>query len=177
MKLNSIVPETEVYNNFRKANPEEPFVTEPTSRMALILNPLRWELKGTWYSATIEEKDLEKINIISSHDWEHEVRLCENEDYKVSTASKNLNSKKENIDNASLKRLERIQGMIDTIKAGNTFDHKLVLVGTSLDGPFTVIDGNHRSVALFHSKKFVGITVYYYMYPGSPFYQWSYMSK
>lgn len=177
MKLNSIVSEPEVYNDFSKANPEEPFVTEPTSRMAEIINPFRWELKGTWYLATIEEKDLERLNIISSEDWVTDMQLIQKTDYRLSIASKNLNSEKDYKNEETSDRLKKIQDMISFLNGGGVFKNKLIIAGTNLDGPFTVIDGNHRSVALYHSKKFVGITVYYYMYPANNYYHWSRHSK
>ncbi|GAG29044.1 unnamed protein product [marine sediment metagenome] len=119
---------------------------------------VRWDIRGglpprtdmNWYEARIEEKDIEKIYIISSEDW----RVI-TKSFKVSEAVQSL---KKGIDDAKiddiLKKKEKYMSDI------NSIDRKLILICTSEEGNYTIIEGNKRAVALLSINRLVNTEIY-----------------
>ena len=120
-----------------------------------------------WSLAVIEDTDVEKIYICSSDDWKTD-GLC-NPNFKLTTAI------------ANYKKSDFSQGKYADIKAkeeifsGNIsgLDTKLILVGDSQTGCFTLIEGCKRSVALGSLNKLIGLEVYIGVSPAIKNYVWS----
>jgi len=94
-----------------------------------------------WFSAKLEDKDLDKLFIISSDDWKD---ISDNT-FKVLRVSENINKQSINKDTQRLS--EDIKRKINFINSGGKLDNTLFLVAVSEDGPFTLIEGNRRAVA------------------------------
>lgn len=161
MRLIEIVNDAEVYNSWSKGE-KHGLITIPGHHRAAIINPLRFDLKGTWYKGIIEEADVDKLYIISSCDW-IEDGLC-TPDFKLTTARANL----PNLN----KELEKIGSIYYFIREIENIEKRLFLVSKGTSGPYTIIEGNKRSVALLFSKMLIGLEVYVYIYPENN-YQWS----
>lgn len=112
-----------------------------------------WEPLPTnirWYEAEIEKKDLERIFIISSDEW------CQfSKSFKLIDVARAISKDADStIARAILDFTERFSRESDTL------DSKLTIVSPSLNGDFTVVDGNKRSIALYNIDKLVGSNIY-----------------
>ncbi len=67
MDLIKLICEEVVFNHWSYSEGKG-LVTLPDHYRSDIINPLRFDLKGTWYLSRIEKKDLDRIFIISSKD-------------------------------------------------------------------------------------------------------------
>lgn len=107
-----------------------------------------------WNTAQIEQGDLNKIFIISSDDWKTD-GVCV-PDFKLTTAIVNYNnSLKSSGKFLDIKNKEKI------FTSGNNFlDTKMILVANNPIGPYTIIEGNKRSIALGSLNKLVGINIF-----------------
>ena len=120
-----------------------------------------------WSLAVIEDSDIDKVFICSSDDWKTD-GLCD-PNFKLITAIKNY------------KKSDFRQGKYVDIKAKEEIfsrnisglDTKLILVGDSQTGCFTLIEGCKRSVALGSLNKLIGLEVYIGVSPAIKNYVWS----
>ncbi len=120
-----------------------------------------------WNLVEIEDSDIDEIYICSSDDWLAE-GLCV-PDFKLTTAIENY------------KKSEYSKGKYADIKAKedifvkniNGLDTKFILVGDNSSGPFTLIEGCKRSVALGNLGKLVGIKIYIGISPSIKTYIWN----
>ena len=96
-----------------------------------------------WYISILETFDIGKTFIISSNDWRDNDRLCI-PDFKLLTAmsnyqvSLNTTSKYGDIRKKELVLKNNLMGI----------DTKLFLIAPMQTGPFTIIEGNRRAIAL-----------------------------
>lgn len=103
-----------------------------------------------WYDAEIEEKDLERIFIISSDEWSY-----------LSRSFKLINVVGELKKETDTEIARRILDLIEMFRRNShNLDRKLTIVSPSLEGNFTIIDGNKRSIALFKIGKLIGNRIY-----------------
>ncbi len=134
-----------------------------------IRNPLPGDLK--WYLACLEISDIEKMNIISSADWRDD-RLCV-PDFKLLTAMSNYKT--------SVNTL----GKYDDIRKKERFlkndlsamDTRLIIVAPDIKGPFTIIEGCRRAIALSSLGKLSGLEIFIGISPGIKDYKWTRYSK
>ncbi len=151
MILKNPIDQVTVYNHWRQVEGSEKF-----SYRGDIINPL-CEMKDLqWHEAELENTDLTNLYNISSDDWK-DAGIC-TPDFKVSTSAKNI------IPTGNEIHLD-INKKIEILKTGvPIFDTKLFIVADSIDGPFTIIEGNKRAVALCllnliqNLKVFLGIS-------------------
>lgn len=101
-----------------------------------MIDPIPIDTK--WYVISFKKDDLDRTFIVPSDDW---LPLTDNS-YQILQAIKNAES---NIDHAQ--KIRDVKNSIDKTSVGRN----LILVASSLESPFTVIEGNHRAVA-FASK-------------------------
>lgn len=116
-----------------------------------ILEKLPNDLK--WFEVEIQPDDLEKIFIISSGDWAEAgitvtFKVVEVVDYLKKGVSD---------DRIMPSILEKKRTYEDDI---NAIDRKFILVSPTLEGNYTILDGNKRAVALQSIDKLVGNVVY-----------------
>lgn len=96
-----------------------------------ILIPLPEDV--TWYSAAYEIADVGRTFIVPSKDWES----ISGNAYQPAAVLPNLNA------------LDPHAEKIRSIKASlSSIDRRLVLVASDINSPLTIIEGNHRSVAI-----------------------------
>lgn len=105
-----------------------------------IRDPLPNDLQ--WYVASIETLDIGKIFIISSDDWRGD-HLCV-PNFKLLTAISNYKVSLNNTEKYDNIRKKEIIFKNDL----NGIDTKLIFVAPSKNGPFTIIEGNKRAIAL-----------------------------
>ncbi len=118
-----------------------------------IVTPLLSYIDLQWTLVRLEDEDLSKIYIISSDDWKDD-GLCI-PDFKLVSAINNY------------QKSTKLEGKFADIKAkedifasgSSVLDTRLILVAMDKDGPFTIIEGNKRSVALGNLGKLVDLEV------------------
>ena len=133
-----------------------------------IIYPLLRMAYLTWNHAELKNSVLMKIYIISSDDWIRD-GLCTKNDFRLSTALNNfrtgegMNAKINNI-KMKVNAFEKDPEIMGT---------KLILVAPRLNGPFTIIEGNKRSVALAHLSLMPGLQIYLGISPEIETYFWA----
>lgn len=161
MKVIKTVLQGEVFSHWE--NVEKISIS---SRLDLIF-PLLTYNNLNWSLCEIEENDINKIYICSSDDWLNE-GLCF-PDFKLTTAI--VNYKKSNFGYgkyADIKAKENI--FAQNI---NGLDTKFVLVADNSQGPFTLIEGCKRSVALGNLGNLIGRNVFVGISPSIKTYVWA----
>ena len=119
-----------------------------------------------WYRGEIEKADIEHIFNISSDDWKQD-GICV-PDFKLMTSSRNIqNSFQGNKQRDILNKLNTFQDKPELL------DKVLFLVADKLDGPFTLIEGNRRGVALCILENLAGIEVFLGVSPSIKSYKWA----
>jgi len=100
-----------------------------------------------WYLSEIERKDIRKIYIISSDDWQKlslNFRLLDVvRTFRGATIPEN-----------------HVEDIREKQKVLDKLEFKFVYVAHKITGPFTIIEGNRRSVALQDLNKLVGTQIY-----------------
>lgn len=91
-----------------------------------------------WFDGRIERQDLEKMHVIGSNDWK---------DVFGSYVLKTVAAQVFEIPDDPHRHSSRITGIRHALATGRQFE-PLILTAFSGDGPFVVIEGNHRAVAL-----------------------------
>lgn len=148
MKTINLVTQSEVFNHWHKVEGEVFLHRGDIVNPLVVFNNLNWSL------AEIESTDIDKLYICSSDDWRAE-GLCI-PDFKVKTAVENY--KKSNFSTGKYKDIKDKESIF--AKDINGLDNKLFLVADNPNGPFTLIEGCKRSVALGSLGKLVGLKVY-----------------
>jgi len=106
---------------------------------------VRWPLLAQlpdplqWHNATMEQGDLEKLRLIRNCGWDDR-------------APDNILGEVRFPMNFDLSSEEKITAILQRVTAPD-FDKTLVLVAQTTDGPFTILDGNHRATAMMVAKR------------------------
>jgi hypothetical protein len=116
-----------------------------------------------WYKAEVEEKDLERIFVISSNEWSDLSRSFRVVDISEKVA--------ENTDNEIACEILGLTGKLR--ENPESFDRKIIMVGASFEGNFTLIDGNKRAIALNKVGKLIGNNIYLGISPKITSYRWA----
>lgn len=161
MKVINQVNQSEVFNHWEKV--EQISIAQRTD----IVFPLVAYADLKWSLASFENIDLSQIYIISSDDWKAD-GLCM-PDFKLFSAINNY------------QKSTKLEGKFADIKAkedifasgSNALDTRFILVAMDKYGPFTIIEGNKRSVALGNLEKLVGLKVFLGTSPAIKNYVWS----
>jgi len=162
MKLIKEVKQEEVWNHWKRV--ERIHETTIWWRSD-IRHPLPRNLK--WYLAEIEEKDIEKIFVISSDDWK---TLTATFTLSEATEVFNKGIADEKVGNILAKK-KIYQNNLDGL------DRRFILVAPSINGSFTIIEGNKRAVALLSMNKLVGNQIYLGISREIRNYHWARYSK
>ena len=110
----------------------------------------------TWYLVEIQQSDIDSMFILSSADW-----------YKISGGTfrlkdvvARLDLESEDKDSDRIKK--DIRDKIAFLKSGNSLDSKLIAVthDHALNGPFTFIEGNRRSIVFTYLGAMIGSKIY-----------------
>ncbi|MCW3988817.1 MAG: hypothetical protein NWE88_01930 [Candidatus Bathyarchaeota archaeon] len=108
-----------------------------------------------WFEVEIEEEDIEKIFIISSDDWgPSDARITTK--FRVVEVAENLikGIRDTRIMPKIIEYRKKFEEEIDSI------DKKFILISSRLEGNFTILDGNKRSVALQSIDQLIGTIIY-----------------
>jgi len=113
-----------------------------------ILRIVRWKLIDTippstrWYKAILDGNDLRELLIINCLEWAKMYGIgIRNLREIVDTIVNNPKNGRPDL-LAEFKRLLKYKNC--------DFDKTLILIGSSWNGPFTIIEGNHRAVTLYY---------------------------
>lgn len=161
MKIINPVTQLEVFNHWYKVE------GEVFLHRGDIVNPLAAYNDLVWNLAEIEDADIDKIYICSSDDWSDD-GLCI-PDFKVKTAIENY--KRSDFSKGKYKDIKDKENIF--VKDMDGLDNRLFLVADSLNGPFTLIEGCKRSIALGNLGKLTGLEVFLGISPAIRGYIWS----
>ena len=123
-----------------------------------------------WYSAKFENTDYPLTHLIACDDW----LPISNNSYRLEATVTNFNS--------ALPHASYIKGIYKTLSSQNV-DPKLIMVGSGLGSPVTIIEGNHRAVAFVkYSSENPGLPkflkeIYLGLSPGMKDYVWHIESR
>ena len=106
--------------------------------LAQLPNPLEW------HRATLQLGDLEKLRLIGRCGWDGKARHNVLGDIQFPMA----------FDAGGQEEIANILGRITT----PGFDKTMLLLAQNTDGPFTILDGNHRATAMMVAKLNGGFT-------------------
>ncbi len=161
MKVIHKVSQSEVFNHWEKV--ENISIAQRTD----VVFPLVAYSDLKWSLARLEGADLDKLYVISSDDWKTD-GLCI-PDFKLVTAINNYQkSTKSDGKFADIKAKEDI-----FVSNPSVLDTKFIFVAIDQNGPFTLIEGNKRSVALGSLGKLTDFEVYLGISPAIKNYVWS----
>lgn len=159
MKIIKSIQQKDVWNHWKAV---EGFASDDFR--SDIRNPLPAD--SDWVSAVVEKGDIDSLFIISSDDWRQE-GLCSS-DFKLTTAITNYsNTQSSNGKYGNIRAKELL-----LISNQNTLDTKLILVSSSKEGPFTLIEGNKRAIALGKLGRLVGLKIFCGISPSIKDYLW-----
>lgn len=173
MKIVGSVAQDEVWDHwFRTENyARHESLTGESLRQAIenwrsdIKQPLPSDIR--WHEAVLEQTDVSRLFIISSDDWSDISRRT----FLVSSVAESLNETFSNED--SLRISSDIKRKLCFLESGGTLDTKLILVSDKVVGPFTIIEGNRRAVALRCLNRLAGTRIYLGISRGITDYGWS----
>jgi hypothetical protein len=99
-----------------------------------------------WHSATLDQSDYAELLLIASADW----RYLSNGTCQVSDCATRILNEAQRLTSMPQysSQVKFVFDLISKLGAGTSTDPTLILVGRR-NGPYTVIDGVHRCVALF----------------------------
>lgn len=119
-----------------------------------IRGPLPGDL--AWYLAEIEDKDVDRLFIISSIDWTD----ITGGTFRVTDTVGRLHLQSSNPDTQRLSK--DIRKKMTFLDVGGELDTRLIAVTNcpELTGPFTLIEGNRRSVAFCAREELVGRRIF-----------------
>ena len=160
MRIVKDVKQDEVWNHWKTV---EGFTTDDFR--SDIRNPLPADL--SWFLAKLEEEDISSLFIIPSDDWKQE-RVCD-PNFKLTTAIKNYsNTPSSNGKYGDIRAKETVLS-----SNSNMLDTKLILVSESKVGPFTILEGNKRAIALGQLGKMIGLEIFCGISPRIKDYVWA----
>lgn len=87
-----------------------------------------------WQRSVLDEQDLQNLYVIKSDDWDE---IC------AGYLLRNVRYP----EGCSEKTQQKVAHILERVACPG-FDRALILIGTVASGPFTVLDGNHRALAM-----------------------------
>lgn len=93
-----------------------------------------------WYKGMLELKHAKAFRVLKENGWGRQLPTCST----VGDAAAILSSESSDTpkDSSLRDHVRQLQQRVDH------FNHTLIVVSASADGPFTIWDGNHRAIAL-----------------------------
>ncbi len=163
MKIIRSVNQLEVFDHWSRV--ENMYISQ--GERSDIVSPLLSYADLHWKLLSLEDGDLNLIYIISSDDWKTDNVCVPN--FKLTTAISNYRGS-----NKSQGKFADIAAKEQAFASNlNAMDTRLILVSIDQNGPFTLIEGNRRAIALGNLGKFVGLEVYLGTSPAIKNYIWS----
>lgn len=107
-----------------------------------------------WFRCRLEPGDIAKCYLIGSRDWKEIFSST----HLATVAADPCHGTDD------FRHKSRIQGIKRALAMGETFE-PLILTAFSGEGPFVIIDGNHRAIALLQLHLLVGQTVFAGFHP------------
>jgi hypothetical protein len=101
-----------------------------------------------WFEAEVQATDLERLYLIGSSDLREIFGS-----YRLSEIARTAEG------NDRFNHMVRIRGLVADLRRGRTFE-RAILVAESGEGPFVIIDGNHRCLAYHCEQCLAGQAVY-----------------
>ena len=111
------------------------YLYEEGERHVLIEPLLPFLSRIEWYSASFEREDIKRTYLVSD-EW----NIISNYTHRPLEVMKNLH-----LDDDRAEKINAIKSSLSQ----KTIDRRLILVGTDIDSLLTILEGNHRAVAIF----------------------------
>jgi hypothetical protein len=110
----------------------------------------------TWFLCEVQPHDLDRLFIISSDDWSD----ISGGTFRVADVAAKLNCHTTNAD--TIRIADNIRRKLSFLDSGGHLDSQLVSItdDPSLIGPFTLLEGNKRSVAFYLCGALVGSWIF-----------------
>jgi hypothetical protein len=110
----------------------------------------------TWFVCEVEQQDIDRLFIISSDDWSD----ISGGSFRVADVAARLELTSTNMD--TIRIANDIRSKITHVASGGQLDTKLMAItdSPSLFGPFTLIEGNRRSVTFLQRGTLVGSLIF-----------------
>lgn len=107
-----------------------------------------------WYRATIGRHDIQNLYVIGSGDWK-----AVYDSYKLTDIAADTSSEADKYNHR-----KKIHALQERLSAGEEFE-PAILVSDSKQGPFVIIDGNHRAVASCRLGRLVNMRIFIGIHP------------
>jgi hypothetical protein len=141
MKILIEVPEQSVYDYWALHDKRD---NDSRLRPDITGSNLNYPQGITWYSAEIDDSDIEKLYVISTGDF----KIISGGTWLVLQCA--LNYPRGIGEQHHLDRINRL-----LVKPGG-FDPRIITVSNSADGPLTIIEGNHRAMIMQNRNILIG---------------------
>lgn len=161
MKIIKSVTQSEVFSHWERIEKRTIW------QRADIVFPLVAYADLAWSLTEIESVDIDKLYICSTDDWQAE-GLCY-PDFKLLTAVENY--KKSSFGYGKYADIKNKEDVF--AKSVDGLDTKFVLVTDAISGPYTIIEGCKRCVALGNLDKLTGNQVYLGISPSIRTFVWA----
>jgi len=125
-----------------------------------ILDALPTDLQ--WYRCKIQLGDIKQLFVISSRDW----YSLTNGTFRVINAVRNIEDETSN--KRPVRLIKDIREKVRFLKSGGDLDRGLITItdSPSLSGPFSIIEGNRRSIAFGCRRMLIGSIIFVGTSPG-----------
>ena len=148
MISHGVVTEQQVFEDWRSYDGRP-----ATSPIRTDIIHARFPRDAEWHDAEIEALDVPKMFLISVGDFAPFSRNT----WSLEVTAENYAAGFHDSDHSI--RFEKL------VKRHSPFNTRLVLVTDTLDGPYTIIDGNHRAVLLLVDNRLIGTKVHLGVHP------------
>jgi hypothetical protein len=110
----------------------------------------------TWFLCEVQPSDADRLYIISSDDWAD----VSGGSFRVTDVAARLDTPSTHADTTRIR--DDIRRKIEHLSAGGQLDARLIAItdSPSLFGPFTLVEGNRRSVAFLRRGTMVGSSIF-----------------
>jgi hypothetical protein len=143
------VPQDDVWRHWQRVEGNNPLDFRSDIRSRLPANL-------TWHLCEVESQDAERLFIISSDDWAE----ISGGSFRVVDVNARLDTPSTNANTVRIG--DDIRRKIEHVRAGGQLDTQLIAItdSQSLVGPFTLIEGNRRSVTFLRRDTLVGSSIF-----------------
>ncbi|MBF0339619.1 MAG: polysaccharide deacetylase family protein [Magnetococcales bacterium] len=109
-----------------------------------------------WFSYRLDTRDMENLHVFGTGDW---LMFAGQQSHRLSAIAAGIGAGED-----ALQHHSRINGFRRAIGMGERYE-PLILIGASEQGPFMILDGNHRAIAMWQLGALAGQAVFLGVHP------------
>jgi hypothetical protein len=164
---------SELYLNKQKVDPDDiklmenanlADATENYTRENLLLNEFdrapiidRLPTDLSWYIGELEPSDIDNLYVIPAFDW----YMDAGPDFKIPECLNQLKPGRGfEISDTFKGTIDHYSKVENILKSEGKNIGKLTVISTNLSGPYTLVDGNHRALALYKQGRLAGTKIF-----------------